>query len=441
MKLFRKRHFNLNIGTVIFGALFLYLLITVFLYMTAEHIASYQVTAGPLSQNETYTALVLRSEEVVDATAGGYVSYYLGDGSKVSRGGTVCGVGSTQNLLENKTLTSADLQELRDKVSDYSASFSGSSFSDVYDLKYALDGMILRTGDPSAVGGTLSAASSDGIVAYTCDGYETITQETLTPDLFDRMSYQKTDLRTSGQVIAGDPLYRLIRSETWSIVIPVTDRQSTRLAAHDTIQVKFQKDGESESGQLSLFTSGDQRYVKITFQSGMIRYCDDRFLDVELVTNTRSGLKIPVSSIVTKEFYTIPSSFQTVSGENSEVGFLKEVTDGEGNVSTSFVASTLYEEITDENTGKSVYYVDMEDFSEGDVLVQPDSSARYTVGETGTLEGVYSVNRGYAVFRKIVIIDQNEEYCIVEAGTSYGIAQYDYIVEDGSQVEENEILF
>ena len=79
--MFRKKHFNINIGTVIFGALFLYLIITVVLYLTAEHISSYQVTSGPLSQNETYTALALRSEEVVDATAGGYVSYYLGDSS------------------------------------------------------------------------------------------------------------------------------------------------------------------------------------------------------------------------------------------------------------------------------------------------------------------------------------------------------------------------
>ena len=268
-----------------------------------------------------------------------------------------------------------------------------------------------------------------------------MTQDDITPEIFSEKSYRRTNLRTEEQISAGDPLYRLIRSETWSIVIPVTDRQTVRLASHDTIQVKFLKDGQSETGQLSLFVSGDQRYVQITFTSGMIRYCNDRFLDVELVTNTRSGLKIPISAIVTKEFYTIPSSFQTVSGENSEVGFLKEITDENGETTTTFVASTLYEEVTDEDTGESVYYVDMNDFQEGDVLIQPDSNARYTVGATGTLEGVYCINRGYAVFRKIVIIDQNEEFCIVESGTSYGIAQYDYIVEDGTQVNENEILY
>lgn len=439
--MFRKKHFNINIGTVIFGALFLYLIITIILYLTAERVSSYQVTSGPLSQNETYTALAMRTEEVVDATAGGYISYYLGDTSKVSRGGVICGIGNSQNLTENRTLTASDLQSLRDTASNYSHSHTGNQFSDIYDLKYSLDGMILKTGDASALNGMLVTADADGYVAYSCDGYESLSQETLTPDLFNTQAYRRTNLRTEGQVRSGDPLYRLIRSETWSVVIPVTDRQTVRLAAHDTIQVKFLKDGQSETGRLSLFVSGDQRYVKITFDSGMMRYCNDRFLDVELVTNTRSGLKIPLSSVVTKEFYTIPTSFQTVSGENSEAGFLKEVINEDGEATTVFVASTLYEEITDEETGESVYYVDMDDFQEGDVLIQPDSNARYTVGETGTLEGVYSINRGYAVFRKIVIIDQNEEFCIVESGTGYGIAQYDYIVEDGNTVEENEILF
>ena len=57
------------------------------------------------------------------------------------------------------------------------------------------------------------------------------------------------------------------------------------------------------------------------------------------------------------------------------------------------------------------------------------------------LEGVYCVDKGYAVFRKIEIIDQNEEYCIVATGTSYGLSLYDNIVLDSNTVQEDEILF
>lgn len=44
------RKIPLNIGTFIFGALFVYMVITVILYLTADHIQSYQVTAGPFIQ-------------------------------------------------------------------------------------------------------------------------------------------------------------------------------------------------------------------------------------------------------------------------------------------------------------------------------------------------------------------------------------------------------
>ena len=67
------------------------------------------------------------------------------------------------------------------------------------------------------------------------------------------------------------------------------------------------------------------------------------------------------------------------------------------------------------------------------------STERFIVGDTAELEGVYNMNKGYAVFRKISIIDKNEDYCIIEKGTPYGIAQFDNIVENASKVSESQI--
>ena len=85
-------------------------------------------------------------------------------------------------------------------------------------------------------------------------------------------------------------------------------------------------------------------------------------------------------------------------------------------------------------------YVDEKTFRENDVLKKPDSSETFVVGEVDYLEGVYGMNKGYAVFRQIEILDQNEEYCIVAKGTSYGLQPFDYIVLDGESVKEEEIL-
>ena len=69
-----RKIFGLNIGTVMFGAIFIYMIFSVILYLTASHMESYQVPSGPLSMNETYTGLAIMTENVVQADAGGYVT-------------------------------------------------------------------------------------------------------------------------------------------------------------------------------------------------------------------------------------------------------------------------------------------------------------------------------------------------------------------------------
>ena len=108
--------------------------------------------------------------------------------------------------------------------------------------------------------------------------------------------------------------------------------------------------------------------------------------------------------------------------------------------STEFVNATIYEQVNDENDNPVEYYVDMAAFNDGDILRAQDSATTYQIGETVPLQGVYCINKGYAVFRKIQIIDQNAEYSIIKKQTQYGISQYDYIVENASTVSEEDIV-
>ena len=99
-----KKLFTLNIGTVMFGILFLYLLILGIRDMTSSHFESYQVTSGPLASNEMYTGLAIREEEVVKADADGYVTYYAREGNKINANGVVFGLSSDQALNGSETL-------------------------------------------------------------------------------------------------------------------------------------------------------------------------------------------------------------------------------------------------------------------------------------------------------------------------------------------------
>ena len=115
---------------------------------------------------------------------------------------------------------------------------------------------------------------------------------------------------------------------------------------------------------------------------------------------------------------------------------MKVTTDENGKEVQTFVSTTIYATIDDR------VYIDGSDLKEGDIIAKSGSTAdRYILKKSDlrTLEGVYNMNKGYAVFRRISIIDKNEQFCIVERGTPYGIAQYDYIVFDSSTVNESDI--
>ena len=84
----------------------------------------------------------------------------------------------------------------------------------------------------------------------------------------------------------------------------------------------------------------------------------------------------------------------------------------------------------------------MNEFNLGDYIGEADSGVeQYRIGATESLTGVYNVNQGYAVFRLIDVIYQNDDYYIVRTGTSYGITLYDHIVLNASAVNEDDIIF
>ena len=104
-----RKIFGLNIGTVMFGAIFIYMIFSVILYLTASHMESYQVPSGPLSMNETYTGLAIMTENVVQADAGGYVTYYAREGTKINANGAVYSLNSSRSADNVTSLSRKDL--------------------------------------------------------------------------------------------------------------------------------------------------------------------------------------------------------------------------------------------------------------------------------------------------------------------------------------------
>lgn len=453
-----RKLFSMNIGTMLFGMLFIYMAFSAILYLTSPKIESYQVIAGPLSRNETYTGLAIREESVHQAETSGYITYYAREGSKINADGVVYGISSTKTSDSQTELSTDELSSIRNQMLNFSKGFNSSNFNSTYSFKYEMEGNILQyagvTGNSTSDQNdstssvvsygnqTINKADSDGIVLYSKDGYEGRTVDSLTTEDFDQNSYHETDLKTQGSVNTGDSLYTLITDEKWSLILPLSEKQATKLADRTAVRVKFLKDDKTQSGDFSIIEIDGAKYGKIDFNKGLIRYASDRFLEIELVTNTVTGLKVPLSSIVTKEFYIIPSKYATTNTDSQETGFMVQ-NNGKNN---TFVASTIYaqeEQSGSKDDGETsyLYYVDKKDFKEGDVIISQKDQSKFVVSDIGVLEGVYCINQGYAVFRRIEILDQNEEYAIVSKATSYGLSRYDHIVRNADDVNEEDILY
>ena len=466
---------GLNIGTIMFGILFIYMSFSAILYFTTTHIESYQVTSGPLSRNETYTGLAIREETVCTAPSSGYITYYAREGSKINASGAVYGLSSTKKSTSTASLTTEELLKIRSDMMSFSKGFNSSKFNNTYSFKYELKGNILQYAESEnsssapltsdeydgsddssednitnsnvyAGNESICQSQSDGIILYSTDNYEGKTIDTVTAEDFDQNSYHETDLKTSDSVQSGDDVYTIITDERWSLLIPLSDKQAEKLKDRSTIRVKFLKDDMTQNGDFSIITIDGGKYGQIDFNKGLIRYASDRFLDIELVTNTVVGLKIPLSSIVTKDFYVVPSRMATT--QNNETGFM--LASGSKDSGT-FKSVSIYASVEDTSVSKlatdgsedqpMIYYIDKSSFKEGDALIDPDTGEKYIIGETDTLDGVYCINKGYAVFRRIEILDQNEEYAIVSKNTSYGLARYDHIVRNADKVKEEDILY
>ena len=54
----------------------------------------------------------------------------------------------------------------------------------------------------------------------------------------------------------------------------------------------------------------------------MIRYVNERFIDIELILNETTGLKIPQTAITSKEFFTIPKELFILGKDSKEYGIL-----------------------------------------------------------------------------------------------------------------------
>lgn len=441
-----RRYSFFNIGTLLFGTIFIYMVISVFMYATETHVTAYEVKKGTITGNYRYHALALHEELVVNAPQSGSLRYLVREGVKTSAGGAVCAIteGSTAEAasINDFTMDTEDAKRMLNTMSGFTINYSGSAFQKTYDLKSGIEGIISEiieeNSDSYVSSRNQICAPESGFAVYSIDQFETVTEADLTSSMFNQSSYSAEDLRGRKSVKAGEPVFKLITSESWALYFPLDDKLMTELADTQKLRFRFLKDNVTFSAPLSIVSNGEEAYGKITMDSSIVRYASDRFLEIELVMNKKSGLKIPTSSIVERSFYRVPEEYVIENTDtNQEVALKIERFGEDGSSKISYLTANVY----DYEDGD--YLIDQQLLEDSDYILMDNSSKKMQLQEKDlkVLHGVYNINKGYAVFREITVIDENEEYCIVESNNIYGLAAYDYIVLNASEVTEDQIVY
>lgn len=448
---------NLNVGMIIFGIIFIYIAFSVSTYLRKEKVQFYEVTEGSIVNDSSYTGIILRNEETQYSDRPGYINYYIREGKRASVGTSIYSVDETGTLAavlaENAdgvlNLTEENLSDIKKQLTSYSLSYGDDKFDAVYDVKYSLEASVLeyvnfnaldnfeQVMQQSGVNFTQARSPKAGVISYAIDSYEDMQPEQISAASFDRTGYTRAITKSGTLMDKGTPIYKIVTDDAWSVLFPMSQQDVANFGSETSLQVAFSGKPLTTTGSFSMMTGTDgNSYGKLDFSKYMVQFVSDRFVDFEILSSKVEGLKIPVSTATTKNFHLVPVDYLTKGGDSQDDGFLKEVYSDTG-TSILFVPVTIY------NSTEESYYIDTGEGSQlkaGDYIVKPDSTDRYQIGTTASLEGVYNINKGYTVFKQIEVLAQNDEYYTVQKGTKYGLSVYDHIVLDASLIGQEGVL-
>lgn len=464
---YHKKKKTINIGVIVFFIVFIYLAVTVFLYLSKDNISIYQITQeGSLARNTEYTGIILRDEHIVTADNAGYVRYYLRQGERVGNGDLIYSLDEsgevTRKLTESysyeETLKKMELTDLKKQINSFVYNFDSFNFDEVYTFKTNIEYTILdlmNYNNQEYLRNLLATveadgmfkfchAQSSGVVSYHIDGYENLTEDIIKPDNLNKAGYNRTVLNSASFVEDNAPVYKLIENNDWKLIFSLSDEDYMKYSALSKLTIELSDYEYKFTVPFKVIHNETGKYGCLSFEKYSAEFANVRYLDFEILYEDNTGLKIPSTAVITKDFFIIPAEYRSVSQGVS--GFYLETYDAQNNLVVEFVEPTIY------NATSTHYYVDISALPEGSYLLNlnnsgngseatTDATPRYRIGAKDSLSGVYNVNKGYTVFRKIEVIDSNSEHYIIKTGTTYGVSLYDHIILDGKTVKEGQVIY
>lgn len=448
-----KKRFRPNLALFILFLILIYLGVITWGYLNKKHVSIYEVNTTDISDDSPLYGLILRPEEVVNAKEDGYINFYHAEGSRIGVGDVVYTldqngeVSGMLNQLQDTSKNEESVTAMREVIASFQNTFSLSSYTMLENFQYDVNNILFEKTNGNLYSSlnkviktsgknksfTRYKSNKNGVISYSVDGYEKYKKSDITPELLEEYGKStRQQLQTTEKVRSGNPVYKLVTGNTWTLVVKLDQEYYDKLQDEDTVRITIKKDNISFNASVELWDQGGVHFASLTTSRFMERYINDRFLQIEFNLKKASGLKIPNSSILKENYYVLPANVIT-KGEKGN-GVIKQVMDKEGKISQQFTSLGNYF-IKNEK-----YYVDDSVVTGGDNLMISDTGQQFTVSSKESVAGVYCVNQGFSQFRPIDILYQNKEYTIISDSTSGGLAAFDHIVVDPSSLGDTDFI-
>ena len=460
-------------GSVI-GFLFLfiliYLIVQIYFFLTKDKISIFEVQEKALySAASGYRGMITREETIVPVEKETYVNYSVREGLRSPFGSTIYTTEDisaiTEALLKEyssaQVLSEASIKTLKAKLEKASQHDLDANFSLAYQDKNELEVSVLDAYLMIASDALEGFSSEDkycvkseesGYILFRTDSYDGYMPKDVTMDCFNEDYYSMKVFGNGELRKKGDFAYKLVPDDSFCITFPISEKDAARYRNKKYLSIELTSISVTVNGAFEIYTASDNTLMAtVSLNKYGSSYLTERFIDFKIAEDDIKGYKIPKSTVLSKDFLVVPQEY-VINSEARGVGIFKEVMDDDGNIEAVFTKISIYAK-----QGNS-YYISASGLSTQDYLIYAevkkdeddntetittDLTKRRLIAVSAPLTGVYSVNRGYCIFRQVEIQSETSDnnYYIINSGTNYGLSAYDRIILNAELVTENQIIY
>ena len=402
----------------------------------------YEVTTGEIVNVDRHRGFIYRDESIAKSANDGYINFFVADADRVNRGAFIYTINDEPSEVKLYELNNNDKNIIKQNIKMYNNNISNLDFSNIYLAKDGLSELIneiniIKQLEDIDIEKEISAkekgyAQYAGLISFLIDGYENTKIEEFNENVI--RDYNIIKYITQKKVVKkDDQIYKIVKRQEISIEFD-SSYDYDNYDKKNNLRVKFVYENVTTNGRIESFIGNDnKKHFKLLITDYPEKFLNKRVVDFEIENKKVNGFKIPIKSIISKNCYIIPKTMVEKDMDTDENILYKIGKNGERERISFNIAKEddKYCYISIDDTLSNIKY--------RDVLTNRYRDT-YSLSEVVKLEGVYNMNKGYAVFKNIEVIDRTNEYAIIKKNTINGVSIYDHLALNASSMNEGDLI-